>query len=122
MSIHSGEIDTAAAQDSLPEHIDEKVGWVREGAGDRFDDLELNAWLAVAEVTDATNEVAEMLATLFESDAASVLSSPLGLIGSVPEICERLVERRDSVGYSYVVIPGDKATYFSPVVAELTGS
>ena len=51
-SIHSGEIDTAAAQDSLPERIDEKVGWVREGAGDRFDDLELNAWLAVAEVTD----------------------------------------------------------------------
>jgi probable F420-dependent oxidoreductase len=120
-SIHSGEIDTSAAQDSLPERIDEKVGWVREGAGDRFDDLELNAWLAVAEVTDTTNEVAEMLATLYESDAASVLSSPLGLIGSVAEIRERLLERRTRWGYSYVVIPGDKAHDFAPVVADLTG-
>ncbi|HRA35258.1 MAG TPA: TIGR03621 family F420-dependent LLM class oxidoreductase, partial [Acidimicrobiales bacterium] len=43
-SIHSGEIDEAAAHDALADRIDEKVGWVREGAGDRFDDLELNAW------------------------------------------------------------------------------
>ena len=35
---------------------------MREGAGERFDDLELNAWLAVAEVTDDTAEVAEQLA------------------------------------------------------------
>ena len=30
-SIHSGEIDTAAAQDSLAARFDEKVGWVRDG-------------------------------------------------------------------------------------------
>src|SRR5439155_648995 len=57
-SVHSGEVDVAAAQDALPERIDEKLGWVREGAGERFDDLELNAWLAVAEVTDAADEPA----------------------------------------------------------------
>ena len=44
-SIHSGEIDTAAAHDALPARFDEKLGWVREGAGDRFDDIEINAWL-----------------------------------------------------------------------------
>ena len=44
-SVHSGEIDTAAAQDALPASIDEKIGWVREAAGERLDDLELNAWL-----------------------------------------------------------------------------
>ena len=51
-SIHSGEVDTAAAQDALPASIDEKVAWVREAAGDRLDDIEINAWLSVAEVTD----------------------------------------------------------------------
>ena len=45
-SIHSGEIDSAAAQDGAPERIDEKVEWVKDGAGDRWDDLEINAWLA----------------------------------------------------------------------------
>ncbi len=34
-SIHSGEVDTAAAHDAMPERIDEKVVWVREGAGAR---------------------------------------------------------------------------------------
>ncbi|MDQ6697489.1 MAG: TIGR03621 family F420-dependent LLM class oxidoreductase [Actinomycetota bacterium] len=121
-SIHSGEIDAAAAQDALPERIDEKVRWVREGAGDRFDDLELNAWLAVAEVTESADEVADLLAPAFGTDPASVLASPLSLIGAPTEIRERLVERRTRWGYSYIVIPGDKARDLAPVLAELTGS
>lgn len=121
-SIHSGEIDTAAAQDALPERIDEKVGWVRDGAGDRFDALELNAWLAVAEVTEAALDVAEQLAVLFDSDPASVLASPLSLVGSPTEIVLRLQERRERWGYSYTVIPGEQARDFAPIVAELTGT
>jgi probable F420-dependent oxidoreductase len=121
-SIHSGEVDVAAAQDALPERIDQKVEWVREGAGDRFDDLELNAWLAVAEVTEAADELAAGLAVAFESDPADVLASPLSLIGSPSEIRERLHERRERWGYSYTVIPVDKARDFGPIVAELAGT
>jgi probable F420-dependent oxidoreductase len=121
-SIHSGEIDTAAAHDARPERIDEKVAWVREGAGARFDDLELNAWLAVAEVTDDTPGFAEAVALAFAADPKDVLSSPLALIGSVPEIVDRLHERRERWGYSYTVVPGDKAHDFAPVVAQLAGT
>ncbi|MCU1426924.1 MAG: putative F420-dependent oxidoreductase, family [Actinomycetia bacterium] len=120
-SIHSGEVDTAAARDALPDRIDDKVAWVREGAGDRFDELELNAWLAVAEVTDDAAGVGEMLGTVFEADPKDVLASPLTLVGSVAEIGDRLHERRERWGYSYVVIPGDKARDFAPVVAALSG-
>lgn len=121
-SIHSGEIDTAAALDAMPERIDEKVAWVREGAGARFDDLELNAWLAVAEVTDDAAGLAEMLAAGFGVDAKTAIESPLVLIGSPAEIEDRLHERRERWGYSYHVIPGEKAYDFAPVVARLTGS
>jgi probable F420-dependent oxidoreductase len=121
-SIHSGEVDVAAAQDALPERIDQKVEWVRDGAGDRFDDLELNAWLAVAEVTEAADELAAGLAVAFESDPADVVASPLSLIGSPSEIRERLHERRERWGYSYTVIPVDKARDFGPIVAELAGT
>jgi probable F420-dependent oxidoreductase len=120
-SIHSGEIDTAAAQDGMPERIDEKVEWVREGAGARFASLELNAWLAVAEVTDDTMGVAELLAGAFGVDAKTALGSPLCLVGSQSEIEERLHERRERWGYSYTVVPGDKAHDFAPIVASLTG-
>jgi probable F420-dependent oxidoreductase len=121
-SILSGEIDTAAGQDALPERIDQKLAWVREGAGERFDQLELNAWLAVAEVTDHADESAEVLAQVFDSDPATVLSSPLTLVGSPGQIADRLHERRDRWGYSYTVIPGDQAHAFAPIVAELTGT
>jgi alkanesulfonate monooxygenase SsuD/methylene tetrahydromethanopterin reductase-like flavin-dependent oxidoreductase (luciferase family) len=120
-SIHSGEIDEAAAQDALAERIDEKVGWVREGAGDRIDDLELNAWLATAELTDDP-AVAETVAAFFGTDAAALRQSPLALVGSAGDVVEMLQERRERWGYSYHVIPGDKAKDFAPVVAQLTGS
>src|SRR4051812_19621665 len=121
-SIHSGEIDTAAAHDALPERIDEKVGWVRDGAADRFDDIEINAWLAVAQVTDDSATAAEGLGAIFEADPKDVLSSPLTLVGDVAEIVDRLQERRERWGYSYTVVPGDQAHAFAPVVAQLTGT
>ena len=121
-SIHSGEIDVAAGRDGMPERIDEKVEWVRAGAGDRFDRLEINAWLAFAEVTDDTATVADGIAAIFETDADTLLSSPLVLIGSVAEIEARLHERRERWGYSYHVIPGDRARDFAPVVKSLAST
>jgi probable F420-dependent oxidoreductase len=121
-SIHSGTIDTAAAQDALPASIDEKIGWVREGAGERFDQIELNAWLSVAALTDDAASLAEMLAGGFETSPQNVLDSPLTLIGSEPEVVDRLHARRERWGYSYVVIPGDQLHAFAPVVARLTGT
>jgi probable F420-dependent oxidoreductase len=121
-SIHSGEIDTAAAHDTLPERMDKKLAWVREGAGDRFDNIELNSWLAVAEVTEDPAAFAEILAGVFDTDAKSVLESPATLIGSISECAERLRERRERWGFSYYSIPGDKAHDFAPLVSELTGT
>jgi len=120
-SIHSGEIDQEAAHDGLAERIDQKVAWVKEGAGDRFADLELNAWLAVAEITDDPS-VADVMAELFGTDADSLRQSPLALVGSRNEVAERIAERRERWGYSYHVIPGDKARDFAPLVADLTGT
>lgn len=121
-SIHSGEIDAAAAQDALATAIDAKVARVRRAAGDRFDDLELNAWLSVAQITDDTAGFAAVMAELFEATPEDVLSSPLTLIGSEGEIAERLSERRERWGYSYTVIPGDQLREFAPLVGRLTGT
>ena len=121
-SIHSGEIDTAAAHDALASAIDAKVARVRDAAVDRFDDLELNAWLSVAQITDDTAGFAAVMGELFEAPPDEVLSSPLALIGSEGEITERLQERRERWGYSYTVIPGDQLRAFAPLVARLTGT
>ena len=120
-SIHSGVIDGEAARDAQADRIDEKVGWVREGAGDRFEDLELNAWLAVAELTDDAAGTAELLAPAFEATPADLLDSPMVAIGTHDEIAEQFERRRDRWGYSYHVIPGPSAVAFAPLARELTG-
>lgn len=121
-SIHSGTIDADAAQDALPDRIDAKVARVREAAGKRFDDLELNAWLSVAQITSDTAAVAGAVAEVFSAEPEDVLASPLALIGSEAEVGDRLRERRERWGYSYTVIPGVEARAFAPVVAALTGT
>jgi len=124
-SIHSGEIDAEAALDALPERIDKKMGWVREGAGERFEAIELNAWLSVCEPTASAAEsvsTADTVALFFGASAADVVRSPLALIGTVEEMTEELTRRRDRWGYSYTVIPGDKARVMAPLVGQLTGT
>ncbi|HMQ25188.1 MAG TPA: TIGR03621 family F420-dependent LLM class oxidoreductase, partial [Acidimicrobiales bacterium] len=122
-SIHSGEIDTDAARDAQADRIDQKVEWVREGAGDRFDDLELNAWVAAASFTEDPVGFAEQIAPLFGAeDGAALLSSPMTLVGNVDSLTEELNRRRDRWGYSYIVVPGDEARAFAPLVAALTGT
>jgi probable F420-dependent oxidoreductase len=121
-SIHSGEIDTEAAHDGMPARIDQKLDWLRAGAGERFDDIEINAWLAVAEITDDTPAMAELIGQLFGVDPKEGLGSPLTLIGSQSECADRLIERRERWGYSYTTIPGDKARDFAPLVQQLAGT
>ncbi|MFM7068797.1 MAG: hypothetical protein ACKOYM_04975, partial [Actinomycetes bacterium] len=120
-SIHSGEIDTDAALDGMAERIDQKVGWLREGAGSRFPDIEINAWLAALEVTDDRDGMADLMSQLFGAPPSEVLQSPLALVGTLAEMTDTLLERRDRWGYSYHCIPGAKAQEFAPIVAELTG-
>ena len=46
---------------------------------------------------------------------------PNALIGSVEEICDRLLARRERYGISYVTVSGSNAEAFAPVVARLSG-
>ena len=118
-AIHSGGIEADGARDGPPGRIDQKVGWVREGAGDRFAGIELNAWLAVAEITRDREAAGAFLAEVYGVSAAEALGSPVALVGTVAEVVADLRTRRDRWGYSYTVVPGDAVRDFAPVVSEL---
>lgn len=124
-SIHSGTVDADAARDALGDRIDAKFAWVREGAGDRFDDIEFNAWSSVTSVTDDPEGFARMIAPGFgipEDQAHEALESPITMIGTVDGIGERLYERRERWGYSYHVVVDAAAIEFAPVVARFAGT
>jgi probable F420-dependent oxidoreductase len=115
----SSEARDAAAVDALPASIDQKLSWVREAAGARFDDLVIHAWLRFAQVTNAAHDAAEPLTAVFKADVAEVLATPIVLFGDVEEIVERLHARYERWRYSYFTIQQVAAREFAPVVARL---
>ena len=122
-SIHSGEIDQAAAQDALADRIDEKVGWLQEGAGDRFDDLELNAWLAAAERDRGPGGRSRLWPRSSATDGRRRCASRRSPWSGSPARSPRRCRSAASAGATRTTcIPGDKAHDFAPLVAELTGT
>jgi probable F420-dependent oxidoreductase len=124
-SIHSGEIDADAARDGMADRMDRKVEWVKEGAGARWEDLEINAWVPIVAITDDATSVAEMIAPGFgldPQDATAALESPMTMVGTQGEIVELLQSRRERWGFSYHVVQNESALDLAPIVAELTGT
>ena len=95
---------------------------MREGAGSRFDDLELQIRYFLAAITDDARGLADRLAPGFGISADEALSSGVALVGTVDEVCDTLVERRERWGVSYVVVGDDNYPAFAPVVARLAGT
>jgi hypothetical protein len=57
-----------------------------------------------------------------DGDLDEVLAEhPHALIGSVPEICDQLEQRRGELGVSYINVAQRSMEAFAPVVARLTG-
>jgi probable F420-dependent oxidoreductase len=120
-SMASGEVDTDVASKATFDHFDRCVGWVREAAGERFDALELQTTASVMIVGSRRAAVRSAMMLGFPA-GEEALDLPILLIGTVEEICERLVARRERWGFSNVVVPGESMEIFAPVVAQLAGT
>jgi probable F420-dependent oxidoreductase len=118
----AGEVTSEAGQDARAEMVDTKVQWIKDAAGDRFDDLELNILVFFATITDDARSLAEGLAGPFSVTPDEVLEVPYAWFGTVEEICDKLQAARDRWGISYFVIQGDGIDAMAPVVARLAGT
>jgi hypothetical protein len=102
------------------------VGWIRDGAGDRFDDLELEIGAYLTVVTDHQEATAAAIGQPMGLSVEDILAGPHNLIGSVDYICEELQRRREVYGISYITVLDDgennMVEQFAPVVARLAGN
>lgn len=118
----NGAADADAARTGTAEHTDEKLGWVRAAAGDRYDDLEINLLNLGCFVTDDRGGFAEQMAPLFGLSPAELLEFPHALIGTTEEIADVVRARRERWDASYVVVQADAMDAMAPIVAELAGT
>ena len=107
---------------------EEKLGWIREAAGDRFDSLEINAYPSGTNpiLTDhARKDAADVLdgirnRTGIEISLDDFLESPHVFIGSVDGLVTKLREQRERLGITSIMV-GDLDT-LAPVVERLAGT
>ena len=120
--LREGRVSRRVARSGFAEATVEKLGWIKDAAGDRFEDIELGAWTFMANVTEGREDVAAAIATGFGAEPRDVLEMPHFLIGTVDELVDDLKARRERYGFSFVVVPGEAAEAFAPVVERLSGT
>ena len=95
---------------------------MRQAAGDRFDELELNTLLLGVVVTDQRQRSAEDLARAVGLTSEQVLDSVHFLVGSVEQITEDIQRWREQFGISYITVIQEYLDTLAPVVARLAGT
>ncbi len=112
-------IDASAGPDATAAATDRKIGWIREAAGDRFDQIELHTRIHIALISDDRQGMAEMLAPALGISPADALESPHALCGTVDEIADDLLARRERHGIASIGLSLDAMDAMAPVVAKL---
>ena len=116
-----GRVNSAVMATGTAEATAEKIGWIREAAGARFDDIELNVTVFAAIVTDKPEALADRIAPQFGTTPEGLPDAPHVLLGPPAAMAEHLQRRREKFGFSYIVISGDSYEAFAPVVKQLAG-
>lgn len=125
--------DRESLPDAFPTRMDERVGWVREAAGARLDRLDLSVLRVLGDiaVTREPGRAAASLARQIEArtgltiNPGDLLESPYTLIGSVPDLVDKIRRARALWGInSYLVGWFDDANLadIAPLVEQLAGT
>lgn len=116
-----GKIGAVGLNSGTADGTDDKVQWIKDGAGDRFDDLEIEIAAYFTTVTDQKAIVTEQMAKGFGMTPEQIDGHPHTLIGSVDEIVDTIQVRRDRYGISYITVGASAIDAFAPVVEALNG-
>jgi probable F420-dependent oxidoreductase len=122
VDLRAGTGGPETAPNASPDATRQKVAWVRDGAGPRFDDIELNCLIGFVMITDDAPNIAQAMGPTFGIDPADALHVPVTLIGTLDEMVEELRWRREEYGISYFSVEADVWESLAPVVSRLAGT
>src|SRR5258706_6117260 len=107
----------------LAESVLQRIAWVKEGAGDRFENIEFNSAMDVV-VTNDRHSATEAFIEQHGWQGISVeqvWDMPSVFIGTVDQIVDEMCARREIFGFSYYWVSDTFIDDFAPVVAQLSG-
>jgi probable F420-dependent oxidoreductase len=106
----------------------EKIGWVRDAAGERFEDLEFNIYPSgwpVVVTDDLRGEARQVIDRLrsrtgVELSEDEIIDSPHLFIGSVDRLVEKFQQLREELGITSILL--GEIGELEPVLERLSGS
>jgi probable F420-dependent oxidoreductase len=112
--------------------VEDKVRRIREAAGDRFDQIELNMTVRDVRLADdrraaarallqAWSSVPSRLANVDQLTEDDVLDSPHIAVGTVEQIVEQFERSRERWGFNYLEVSSTDADAVAPVMEQLNG-
>lgn len=111
LTLAAREADVVLPAGAQGADLEEKIGWIREAAGERFEHLELGQTTFGIELTDGPAAV-EPLVRAMPAEPRPMTTE---------QAVEHLLEQRERLGISYIQIQERQMENFAPVVARLNG-
>ncbi|OBK58582.1 hypothetical protein A5653_07325 [Mycobacterium colombiense] len=115
--------------------FNQRVGWIADAAGDRFEDIELSLMLVFVAITDDVPRAGIKFLDFLSATVSryggevgdidvrlkTLIDSPVVAIGSVDQICDKLLTLRDALGVSYFIAPyGSTPADLAAIIEKLT--
>ena len=121
-SLPAGVIDDRAGPSATPEATEQKIGWIRGAAGDRFDGIELGARIHLAIVTNDRQEMFDAPRRRVRHDRRAGPDRHCALCGTLDQIADDLEERRERFGISAVGLSASSLDELAPLISRLAGT
>ncbi len=120
-NLAEGKVNAHVVSTGRATATDEKLAWIKDAAGARFDDIEIASTMFFTSVTDDRFGVASAIAPRLQLDPEEIPGMPHFMIGTIDQLEEDLVARRERYGISYFVFQGEVAEDLAPLVERLAG-
>jgi probable F420-dependent oxidoreductase len=117
-----GVVGAGSISSSTEDETRKKIGWIRDGAGDRFGEIELETATYFISVEGRSQITAEQVTARTGMELADLKRFPHAAVGTVDEICEELLRRREEYGFSYITVGDAHLDAFLPIVERLAGA
>ncbi len=99
---------------------DRKLAWIRDAAGERYANLEIQTSVIAGGITDGDPEpLLQPVATMLGVSSAQLAGCPHVLAGTVEHCIETVRGWRKRWGISYITVPAAIARELAPVVSAL---
>jgi len=112
--------------------VEQKLRWIKDAAGDRYGQIELNVTMREVRVVDDRRAAAAAILSEWQASGSpmgradeitedDVLNSPYMALGTVDQIVAQIQAAREQYGFSYIQVDGRDMDAFAPVMGQLVG-